>query len=583
LESMLLEISSVAQSMTTKLPEPPNDLLDRRQLVSALSDLQRLCPPELRNLVEQFAAALASDILPDYLSEEMRERIRNVISETRDTFARGQTLAEAYTVALQRNDSQREFDPVFKEALRREAAHDFKGSLELFRQLEKVQGADPDLRAMFRDHVTRNATIAKLMDELGKATAGGDFQAARQQLSALELSFPDIPFQQIVLLPLRIESQPAGAVLSCNGKLVGRTPCTIACIPAARNRLSVAAEGFLNLESEVRWGDDGVQLLRLQLPPEITIEHDTVVDAAPVVDADDITYIVDRAGCVTARGTIDGDAIWSYRSGDLSGLLSRVMRHGTLAVFSSLDGELRALDSRSGKCLWTLPGLPTQVAPIQAGDQVILATTDDRLCGVDLGTRKVRTFELGGSRKACLATAPGLVIAATATTAVACSLADFTAKWRIELPRVGERTVAVDGDTVVIVDDEGHVQCLDLATGVQRWQQDEPALILTPPMLAHDAVVLVARHNVLRLSLADGRRLHEEPIVDGECIGNPLRVGNRILVPTENGEVQVLDLATGRGLYCLPGGKRATTLLPWRDGVVIALPDHKLHFFSSLR
>lgn len=581
LEAVLNVIGDTAKVMATQLPPPPNELLDRKQMVANLTALQELCTPTQRRLVGALAALNEANEWPDYVTEAMQLRIRKVLADTAEAYAGSNRLAEAYTEALQRNDSQRRFDPLFKEAMRREQTHDFAGALELFGKLEKVEAADPELRTVFRDHVTRNATICKLIDALGTATEGGDHAVAHQQLRALELAFPDVPFQSLIRLPVRIETRPAAAIVSCNGSRIGPAPRAIAYVPAEPNRLEVALEGFRTIVSDIPADHDGTIRLVMHFLPESSFEHGNAVDVPPTVAAA-ATILVDRGGQVSAIEVESAKELWSYRSGDLSGLLSQAFLFGELAVFASLDGDLRALRVGNGDLAWSLPDLPTEVTPAHAGRQLAIATTDDRICLVDLADRTVQSKTFPGSSAASLATDGELLYVATRRALAAHDLTGLEQRWRIELPDCGERHLATTGDALVLTDDRGHVSCHATADGSFRWRHVEPSLLIAAAVLDEDAVLFASPKRVVRLALRDGQVLREVPMAV-TCKAPPRRIGNRLLVPTKAGQVDVLDIATGNLLYGIAASERGTITLPWRDGVMIALPDRGLHFYPVLR
>ena len=569
--------------MVTRLPPSPNNLQNRQELTLHLATLQEMCSPTHRKLTEALTRLHGEDRLPDCLDNELRAHIATVITATKDTYASSRQLAEAYTAALQRNDSHRRYDPIFKAALRREEQHDFAGALELFRQLEKVDEVGPEMRAVFRDHVTRNATICKLMDELQNATDSGDFATAHQQMRALGLLFPDVPFETLVRLPLRIETQPPGATVRCNGTVIDKSPCTIAYVPAEPNGIEITLHGFATYKASIDAVTGGVLHLRLHYLPQRAITHKNTIHTAPTADESGRTYLVDRSGVVTAIRSDSGEQLWSFRSGDLSGLLSQVFRYQELAVVASLDGDLRALSIEDGTVAWSIPDLPSEAPAVQAGQHLLLATTDNRLCRVNLDTRAIKAIPIPGQSPATLATDGIHVFSATRESVTAHTVQNLKRAWQLDLEKVGERYLAVADEVLVIVDDLGNIACHETRSGRRLWHRRENDLIPGRPVVDNDAVLLASPQKIMRLGLAEGRTRREIPMLEGRWRDLPIRIGRRLLATPADNDILVLDGASGKVLYAIEGGNRDTVILPWQQGALVALPDRRLHFYPSLR
>ena len=126
--------------------------------------------------------------------------------------------------------------------------------------------------------------------------------------------------------------------------------------------------------------------------PQSSFEHTNAVDVAPTRDNRGRMFLVDRGGNVTAFATDTGDSVWSYQTEDLSGLLSKAFLHREHIVFASLDGDLRALNAKTGSVAWSMPALPTEVAPVKFDKFLAIATTDNRLCVVDLDSRSLLRY-----------------------------------------------------------------------------------------------------------------------------------------------------------------------------------------------
>jgi outer membrane protein assembly factor BamB/tetratricopeptide (TPR) repeat protein len=583
-EAALVEMEQVAKAMDNRLPPPPAQVPDRKSLTANLTDLQALCRPALTRFVSDLRKLHAAGALPDYLPATTLERTRAVLAATGALFQQADELAAAYADALHRSNTERRLDPLFKRAVQLEEEHDFAGALEIYRQLEREPAGSADLRAHFRDQVARNATICRLMGALERATAAGDFPVAQQQFRALRLAFPELPFERLVRLPLRIESLPPGATVVCNGAEVGRTPCALAYRPADANALSVALPGFRTEHATITGDQVGLLRSNLLLEPAAIRKHDNLVDAPVLADGDGNLVVVDRGGVVTLLDP-RGEPRWTYRSGDLSGLLTRPILHGNHVLVGSIDGELRALDRRTGNVAWSLPNLPTEVGPVLVGDQLVVATTTRQLAVVDLDRRTITTQQQQPDdlRGNLLAAGSTIVVTGATGRVAAFTMPGLTAAWQAALTDFGDITVALAQDRVIAAGDHGDLCALDLATGAQRWHRSGDFEPLGGPIVDDQSVWLTTPQRVLRFALADGK---DRPgLSQGEAPWSEAAVcaGPRLLVPSRDGTIHVFDLASANPLYRIEGGKRGAKALPHGKRTVVALPDRRLLFFDDLR
>ncbi len=580
-DALCAQITATAKGLETRLPPPPNELLDRRDLLTNLAELQSSCPPTLLRAFAEMGQMVGGDAIPPFLTEEQTQRARRATSEAKAAFAAAKERTTAYTDALQRNDHQRELDPLFKAAVEREAANDFAGALARYRELERHTTIDAELRTHFRDRVARNATIVRLLEALHAATTAGDFAVAQQQLRALRLSFADVAFDRLVRLPLLLESAPSGAAITCNGKVVGTTPMVLQHHPAEELMLSIALDGFRSVEHTVVGDDVGAFTAQLFLLPKHSDKHGSMIDAAPARTGD-LTLVVDRTGTVSARDQ-GWQARWSYRSGDLSGLLTAPLVHDGQVIVGSLDGDLRALHRETGELLWSMPQLPTEVPVALVGQHLLLATTDRRLHRIDLKTREERAIELPvGAATSLFAHGNLAVLVGDSGSVVAFDIASMQARWQTKIPGQSHGEAVLGQGCTFISDEQGHVVCIALATGAVRWQGDLDVEVLGPPTLVGDDVLVVTRHEILRLDAASGRKRAPIAAADQHWHGTARVVNNRLVVPLADGNLQVLDVASGQALYRLQATKRARLHMVG-DQLHVADTDHTVHRFGRLR
>ncbi|MCU0865206.1 MAG: PQQ-binding-like beta-propeller repeat protein [Planctomycetes bacterium] len=578
------QITLTSKSLLSRLPPPPSALLDRRGLLTNLSDLEAFCSPVTLRLYSELQQLSADRQLPDFLSPAIHERIRGLAApEIAAGFAKASALALAYSEALQRNDHQRRLDPLFKAAVQREAAHDFAAALELYRELENQPVSDANLRNHFRERVARNATIVKLMTELEAATKTGDFATAQQHLRALAEAFGDVPFAKIVRLPLKIESRPAGGRITCNGTEVGVTPMILSRVPAESLELEVSLPGFRGARTTITGAEVGNWQANLSMPAAREWQHASVIELPPAVGPNGTLYFADRSGSVVALAPENKQALWTFRSEDLSGLLSRPWLAGDLVLVASLDGELRALRRDTGELAWSLPDVPTEGGVVLVDRFLALATTDRKLRVFDLNDRRQTSIDLPEAVHAGLLSHGSTLVAVGERGRVrAFSLPALSTTWQQDLSGLTNPSAAVGKNVLVIADEVGNVIGLDLATGAVRWRHQLEEEVAGAPAMVDGDVLLTTPRAIIRFDAALGTERARVACSNSTWQGEPLLVGNRLVVPVADGSLQVLDARDCSQLYSLVEGRRCRPVLAG-DRLLLLGPDRKVYFMPPLR
>lgn len=575
------ELESIGKSLPNRLPPPPDTLFDRKVLLTNLADLQSVCSPTQLTTFLELRELVAAGSFPEFLGRERVVRLQALVESATPVFADAQRIAQAYADALQQNEQQRRLDPMFKAAVEREAAFDFVAALALYRELEKQPAGDNDLRGHFRDQVARNATIVKFLDAVRAATTAGDFATAQQQLRALRASFPEVPFDRLVQLPLRVESYPRGATVLCNGKELGKTPLLVARNPADETRIELQFPGFRAATAIVRGDEVGTWTGHLLLQPTRTWKHGAEVEV-PATRIGDHALMVDRGGAVTKLDLATGESLWTFRSGDLSGLLTQPIVAGDTVVVASLDGDLRGLSLASGTVQWTVPKLPTEASPELVGNSLLLATTARELCVVDLASREVRRRELGEAvHTSPLVFGSTVVVVGERGSVVAYTLPSLEPTWTRQVNGLAPAPARLVRNTVVLLEETGAALALDLATGERRWRRalgQEPLGVLA---FGERSLVVSTRTRQHYLDAATGETLREFSLAEGEWTAGALTSGERLLAPLRDGGIDVLDLGTGASLYRLDAVKRAR---PQACGTGVLVPgsDRTMQWFDRL-
>lgn len=583
MRALVDELARTSKLLRSHSYPAPNQLFDRSEVTANLAKLQQACSPALISCFDELHELSGQTRLPEFLADETKQIIATAITDTRDDIEACRRLSQAYADALRRNDTQRRLDPMFKAAVDKEAQHDFAGAWKLYRELEAQPAGDTDLRTHFRDRVTRNATITRLLAAVAEATKAGDFGTAQQHLRALRMSFPEVPFDSLVRLPWRITSEPAGANVVVNGTAVGQTPLLLSRVPADKTAITVTSDGFDAVKHETTGDGNAEWKALLTLLPNGVRQHGSAIESQPISTADHAQILVDRNGTVSLVPANLGSATWSFSSNDLSGWLTAPIVDANQVIVASLDGTLRALDLEDGKLAWSLEELPTEVQPLLIDRTLILATRDRRLHAIDLAERKRQSIDLPQRAFGSLLRSQRNVITTGVDGGIACwSVPRMESAWQRELPKLRSPRAACNATTLIVGDDQGQLWGLDTTTGNVLWQRDLKAALLGDLTLASDVVFFVNEQVVYRIDARTGKELGSFGKRDRQWAGQATVVANRLIVPQQGGSLQVLDTATGQPLYLLAGDQKSHVFAQGSQ-VFVCDSQHQMQCYDSLR
>ena len=518
----------------------------RDQLRAAVSEADLRAYRQLRELT-------AVDALPDLVTPEQALELRAAVTACAETFRVASRQYARYDAQIAQRETERRLDPIFREAAKREAAHDFEGALDLYRQLLDEGVGGDELRAHFRARAAHNAEICALRRGLNAATDRGDRAAAVASLVRLRAVDPDVPFDALVRLPMQISSQPPGAAVFVDDVLLGDAPVRLQHVPAesAQVRLELApfapTTAVLHGEAVESW------LVSMQLPPTAVYEHGHTIEVRLTSHASGDLLVVDRSGNVTRMDPTLRSVRWTFSSGDLSGFLSPAILAGGYAIVSSLDGPLRFLDVETGSVAWSLPDMPCVSAPVLCDRRVACATVDGRLHAIDAESRQVVSTALSAPCSDDLASWNGAIFCVGAEGTATSWTEDLKLRWTRSLDDVAAATIDVADGRVVVGDDQGVIYGLDAATGDVRWTHRACTAPLGRAQVRDGTLFITTAEQIVRLRVQDGAVLAPFPCPRGQFTGGVYAQSSRLIVPTDRAQLQVIDRASGQALYHLDG------------------------------
>lgn len=184
-------------------------------------------------------------------------------------------------------------------------------------------------------------------------------------------------------------------------------------------------------------------------------------------------YVVDDTARVSAFDVASGDLLWQPDLGDAASGITPVVVGGLVIVSTTEPSTVQALDPATGIPVWTAPDIWSSDRPVVVGDTVVVASgsTVTALRLADGGVAWETTVDDSLWSGLALSPAGDLLVASTSfdNKLVAVRADGSGVAWVSEsLPRYGATVwdVAIMGDTVVAVDDDGYVNLVGLADGV---------------------------------------------------------------------------------------------------------------------
>jgi outer membrane protein assembly factor BamB len=218
---------------------------------------------------------------------------------------------------------------------------------------------------------------------------------------------------------------------------------------------------------------------------------DEVLSAPEIVDG--VAY----AGLSFAASTGSLDRIHVLDGYYLSDGSNAYRKRFTAAVFASpasdhtriwigdLDQNLYALGPK-GKQLWTFTSAGIVTLPaMYDGNDVVVASADHTIASLDPGTGRVHWSVSVGDVQAPMAESGGEVLAAdVGGTVHALGTGDGRERWHADLGARVSRAVVAAGDRVFVIDDDGVLHVLDVATGKETASWTAPAPATGSPAIA---------------------------------------------------------------------------------------------------
>ena len=355
--------------------------------------------------------------------------------------------------------------------------------------------------------------------------------------------YPKSPFARNALLPMRIESRPAGAVVRVEGDEQEHvTPCAILVDTSRENRLSFSLAGHTPLVD--RWIDTSRDTVRVVLHRQARWKFETegpVVSTPAAVDG--VLYIGSRDASVYALDPTESTVFWKRKVSALGDVETPLVEKDGMLYFGANDRRLYALDRESGEVRWHVEAAGfVKHRPLVEKSTAYFGCTKARVYAVDRIRGTIRwEASLGGRLISGVFRSGDLVAAGTMDGRVSFLSARTGALVREHDFGSGIVSLSASPQGVLVATTEdGRIVGLDENTGEHRWTVRAERSVLPAPTIDGGDVYIGGDDGVLR-------RIRIE---DGELLAS-VRLGAPIRTPALVHEGAVYVGGEDRLLHCV--------------------------------
>jgi outer membrane protein assembly factor BamB len=291
-------------------------------------------------------------------------------------------------------------------------------------------------------------------------------------------------------------------------------------------------------------------------------------------------YIANNPGVLYAVQTATGRTSWRYRTGRCTAASPAVAdavvymaflnlrRQGSDACNASpgtsgLNGEVVALDARTGKVRWRRVIGPSETSPLVDGGRVYVGDWTGNVYALDARTgRTVWTYRTGGEVKGGFAlTGKRLFVGSYDHHLYALNARTGALIWRGSAQeRFGSQgtfysTPAVAYGRVYIGSTDGKVYSFGSTSGEVRWSQSTGGYVYASPAVWKQRILIGSYSGTffsLDAATGDVQWRFE---TNGPISGSASVIGNIVYFSTLEGRTYGLNAATGKRLWTFPDGK----------------------------
>jgi outer membrane protein assembly factor BamB len=320
--------------------------------------------------------------------------------------------------------------------------------------------------------------------------------------------------------------------------ICGATQLTIACVLFA---LSV-----VSLRAQPKPASEYVERI-VALDPRWTVSFDNPPAAPPGYDQQ-MGYVALKGGNLLAIDLDRGAVAWKAA---LATTFTPATGDGL--VFAAGEGELIALDQRTGQAHWRTP-LDARVAGPLYWDSgwLLVSTEKGELVALDGQDGQIAWRVALESPLAVLPTTAGDRVYAALHDGriVALDLATGALAWTVALGEAVTGMRALN-DQLLVGSRADRLHSLSLDRGRRRWTQKAGADVAGGPIADEERIYFTAFDNVVRALDVQSGNLKWLRGLPSRPAGGPLRADNVVLVPLVTTDIAAFDAASGAPAFTI--------------------------------
>ncbi len=408
----------------------------------------------------------------------------------------------------------------------------------------------------------------------------GDVRMAFEAYSKLFSLYGNSKYAKNIRFPVRVETRPAGAQVAINGKLLGRTPLTIAYDPHKSFQLELRSPDFETMQiHKVNSWMINESLLR---KAKWTYKTKQPVEGSGLVVGRNF-IIGGRDGHVYNFDVPTGIIRWEYVGGTISDIVSRIEASQDTIFFGSVNGKMTALDLTSGRKKWQFEtGHPVRSSPTYIGktDTLLVpggngtvflldARTGRKKLNVQTGTDTVGEAVVIGNH-AIFGTVKGKLICY--------DLEDKKTAWSVDLDGTLHAAPAVAGKTLYVGTGRGNLYAIDSNTGSIQWNTKIGREIFGTPALNGTKVYAgTSDYKISAVDRAEGSIVWSfNP--DGQVYSSPIVHKDTLYVGSINGSMMAIDAMHGTLKWQYKaGGPIYGAASIYKDQVLFGSGDYRIY------
>lgn len=475
--------------------------------------------------------------------------------KAREHFSHAQRLEQAAMVSLDFAKAKEAYLKIVKSFYFSTRVAEAQEGLDRISNLERSYLARSDLEAAARKEAYESKMYAAREEFAQKvknaeaAENAGDMKGAHAIYRQLEQDYGEVPASGSITYPLRVVTDPAGAMVSVDGVDLGKTPYIYRYKAGANITLTLTRPSCVQVQNALELRDQYEHVVKL----ERTIEGSFGVSPAvsqPSLVVRGKLILISRDGQLYAVNPRSRSVYWHRVVGRHGDRISDLAAWGDDIFLGNVTGEVTAISAESGKPRWVS----------RVGSSVLAApavSPDGRWLAVGATSGAVHIFATAnGSPVAKFSTeneilaqpvfvGSTLFVASTDNSLYAYSPASGKVIATADLPGDVIRDLARDGDHLLLTCEGGVLLCFATSNLNLVWSRKiDKALTTAPCISALGAHVGTVQGGVVTFDRKTGNVLWETPEAKGSAAGL-FSWKNRLFLTTESGALKAIVPETG--------------------------------------